>query len=97
MSSTWSKNSLFFVEPFTLSNNLLFSIEEYNYLNVKMCQRRESNNDIGQTSNSLFLTKPIKSCGIEKSKVVSNSERVDSSMDEDCVNQPLNFRRFLRK
>ena len=94
MSSTSSKISLFSVEPFTLSNNSLFSTKEYNYLNVQRCQCQESNNDIGQRSNSLFSTESFKSCGIHKSKGFANSETVDSSTDKDCVNQPLKFRRI---
>ena len=94
MSSILSKNSLFSVEPFTLSNNPLFSTGEYNRLEVQRCQCQESNSVIGHRANSFFSTKPFDSLGIQKSKDVANSERVDLSIDEVCVNQLLNFRRI---
>ena len=72
MSSTSSKTYLFSVDPFTLSNNSLFSTEEYNHVNIKWCQHEESNGDIGQSSNSLFPTEPFNLNSPQKSKVVTN-------------------------
>ena len=94
MSSTSSKNSLFSVEPFTLSNNSLSSIDEYNHGAIKMSQLEDSNLDISKSETSFFSIDPFISGGIHPREDVPNSERVDSSSDGVCVNQPIHFRRI---
>ena len=82
MSSTSSKHSLFSVEPFTWSNNSLFSTEEYNHGPLQMAKREDSNSDIGKSHTSFFSIEPFNSGCIQKSEDVANSERVDSSSNE---------------
>ena len=85
MSSTSSKNSLFSIEPFTLSGNSLFSNEEYNHVNIKR-SHLECTDDVGQSSNSLLSIEPFNLGSLQKNKVVTNNAKVDlSDVDEDCV------------
>ena len=94
MSSTSSRMSLFSVDPFTLSNNSVFSIDEYNHLCVQNGLRQRSNCDVMHSSNTLFSMGPLNLSGFQMSKRCANSDRVDTSSDEACVNQPLTFRRI---
>ena len=83
---------MFTIEPFILSDNSLFSTEEYNHVNMKRCHV-ESNDNVGQSSNSLFSIEPFSLDRLQNNKVVINNEESNlSNVDEDCVNKPLNFR-----
>ena len=91
MSSTSSKNSLFSIEPFILSDNSLFSTEEYNHVNMKRCHV-ESNDNVGQSSSSLFSIEPFSLGRLQNNKVgIKNEASNLSNVDKDCVNKPLNF------
>ena len=91
MTSNSSKNSLFSIEPFKLSNNALFSIKECNHVNNKWCHI-ESNDDVEQSSRSLFSIEPFYLGKIRNIKV--DTTHVESSLlkpNDDCVNKPLIF------
>ena len=97
MSSTFSKISLFSVDPFTLSNNSLFSVDEYNYLGVKNKEHQRSNCDVTNRSNSFFSIDPLNSSSSEVRKQCVHNEKVDTSIDEACVKEPINFRKIPRQ
>ena len=97
MSSTSSKNSLFSIEPFKLSDNSLFSIEKYNHIKNKRCHV-EFNDDVGQSSNSFFSIDPFDLGRLWNNKVVINHEcSTLCNVYEDCVNKPLSFWRVPRQ
>ena len=97
MSSTSSRISLFFVDPFTLSNNSLFYVDEYNYLHVKNKEHQSLNCDVTKRSNSMFSIDPLNSSSSELSKQCVDSGKVDTSIDEACVKEPINFRKIPRQ
>ena len=97
MSSTSLKNSLFSIEPYTLSNYSLFSIKEYNHGANQMSQHEESKSDAGKSHASFISIDQFNSGGIHQSEDVPASERVDSFSDGVCVNKPIHFRRIPRQ
>ena len=97
MSSTSTKISLFSIDSFTLSNNSLFSVDEYNHLGVAKGQRQHSSSDAMQRSNSFFSIEPVKFCGLEQVIGCAKSDKGDTCSDEACVTKPLIFKRISRQ
>ena len=97
MPSNSSEISLFSIEPIILSDNSLFSIEEYSHVNNKRCHVK-TNNDQEQSSTSIFSIEPL---NIGKTRYIKlDTTHVKSSLSnatEDCVNKPLNFQRVPRQ
>ena len=97
MSSTSTKISLFSIDSFTLSNNSLFSVDEYNHLGVAKGHRQHSYSDVMQRSKSFFSIEPVSSCGLQQMTGCAKSDKGDTSSDEACVTKPLTFKRISRQ
>ena len=64
-----------------------------NHVNMKRCHV-ESNDNVGQSSSSLFSIEPFSLGRLQNNKVVTHLEDSWlSNVDDDCVTKPLNLRR----
>ena len=98
MSSTSTKISLFSIDSFTLSNNSLFSVDEYNnHLGVANDQRQHSSSDVMQSSNSFFSIELVRFYGFQPVTRCAKSDKGDTSTNEACVTEPLTLKRISRQ
>ena len=97
MSSTSTKISLFPIDSFTLSNNSLFSVDEYNHLGVAKGQRQHSSSDVMQSSNSFFSIELVRFYGFQPVTGCAKSDKGDTSTNEACVTEPLTLKRISRQ
>ena len=74
----------------------LFSVDEYKHQSVQNGQHQTLSFDVKHTSSS-FSIKPLNLCGVQMSRRCAKSDRVDTSRDEACVNQPYTFRRIAKQ
>ena len=84
--------SRFSVEPIALSNNSLFSVDEYNHKSPRNNDQYGTSNYVKESLQSLFSIEPFNICVFRRSA----SERVDSCSDGVVVEQPGTFRRIKR-
>ena len=68
---------MFSIEPYTLSNNSLISIEKYNHGANQMSQQDESKSDAGKSHVSFISIDEFNFGDIHQSEDVPASERVD--------------------
>ena len=92
MSSSTSRTPFFSIAPFSLSNNLYFSIEEYDHKQHSKRSRLNQKSVAPSTSNSLFSIDPI-----DGPLHVSLQADDSSSIDNNSITKPLAFKRVPRQ
>ena len=88
------------MNPYALSNNSLFSNDEYNRPSVFKGPGQTMNYNVGNSSNLLFSIEPLNclgQSGIQMSRRCAKIDRDDTSSDNACINQPLTLEEFLSK
>ena len=100
MSCASSRSSLFSVDPYVLSSNSYFSVDEYKVPSVSKGPGENVSCDVGNNSNSLFSIDPFKrpgQSGIQDSKSCASIDKDETTSGEACVTKPLTFKRVPRQ